>query len=372
MYFQINPPSQLTRGTPIMGAPFTGLAILAFFAAVAPLSSSAATICIDGGDSATLEFWLTTMSSNGQDDEIRLRAGTFLVPAGSGGFQFFSTESNSLSISGQWNAACTSTRGVADTVLNGASVSRIMQLFSQDGDLTVRRLQFANGRRVGNDGSAGLQVNGLANFGRNVTVELSGFFNNADLDTGFDSGSAALSVATENGVVRVRNNLFVSNAGGMASAAAIFLNGAASQAYVTSNTASGNGGDGALTGGFRIQVGTASSDAVFVSNNIFWGNSSPDLQTENGSVLYYNDIGQLTGMPSVLSAGNVSIEPGFSGGAPPSYRLTTSSPLVDAGVNAAPGGLTSVDFEGFTRIQGGVVDMGAYETSDRIFADDFD
>ncbi|MGB0134809.1 choice-of-anchor Q domain-containing protein [Dokdonella sp.] len=335
-------------------------------------SSQAAIICIDSGDSASLEIWLGAMSSNGQDDEIRLRGGTFVVPAGSGGFQFFSTESNSLSISGQWNAGCTSIRGIADTVLDGSGASRIMQLYSDDGDLTVRRLLFANGRRDGTSGSAGLQINGLANFGRNVTVEQCAFFSNADTEPGFDSGSAALSAATENGELRIRNNLFVNNAGGMASAAAIFLNGNASVAYITSNTASGNGGDGALAGGFRVQVGTASTDSVFLSNNILWGNSSPDLHIDSGAVLYNNDIGQLTGTASILSAGNVSIDPGFSGGSPPSYRLVPTSPLINGGINAAPGGLSSVDFEGFTRIQGGIVDVGAYELSDVIFDDDFD
>ncbi len=372
MHFRLTSASYLASGGTIIVAPISALAILVFLAALAPLSAQAATVCIDGGDSPTLEFWLNTMSNNGQDDEIRLRAGTFVVPPGSGGFQFFSTEPNSLRISGRWNAGCSSTRGMGDTTLNGAAVERVMQLYSAAGDLTVQRLQFVNGRRTGSDGSAGLQVNGLANFGRNVTVELNGFFNNADLDAGFDNGSAALSAATENGFLRVRNNLFVNNAGGMASAAAIFLNGSASQAYITSNTASGNGGDGALTGGFRIQVGTALSDSIFVSNNILWGNSSPDLHIDNGAVLYHNDFGQLTGTASVLSAGNVSIEPGFSGGAPQSFRLGPASPLIDAGINAAPGGLTSVDLEGFTRVQGGAVDMGAYELSDVIFSDGFD
>ncbi|MGB0134808.1 hypothetical protein, partial [Dokdonella sp.] len=81
-------------------------------------------VCLVGGNSAALSFWLKSFQSNGEDDEIRLRAGTFKVP--DGGFQFFSLESHDLTVSGGWNTDCSSRRDTGDTVLDGGESERVM------------------------------------------------------------------------------------------------------------------------------------------------------------------------------------------------------------------------------------------------------
>lgn len=342
----------------LMGLLFVGFSVV----------SDAAQICIDGGDSDALSDSLADYQDNNEADEIRLRAGTFNAP--SGGFAFASIEAHSFTISGGWNFNCSSTRDTGDTLLSGATVNRVLRLVNFNGDITVRRLVIANGRRVGATGAAGLEINAQAGAGKDVTIELSGFFGNADDGVGFDSGSAAVFASTADGIVRLRNNLFLANAGAFASAAVILINGN-SQAFISNNTAFGNGGDNATVGGFSLQVGTSAADAVVASNNILWGNSSPDLDIVNGAVLFNNNIESVQGTPSPLSANNLSVDPEFVD-MPQNYNLQPLSPMVDAGLNAAPGGLTTVDLNGRTRVRGSAVDIGAYEEFDLLLADGYE
>lgn len=78
---------------------------------------------------------------------------------------------------------------------------------------------------------------------------------------------------------------------------------------------------------------------------------SPDVQL--GSNLFGGELGLVD-----LAAGN--------------YRLSESSPGRDAGDNAAPGGVGSLDLDDRTRILDGTVDIGAYEYAGPIFADRFE
>jgi hypothetical protein len=65
------------------------------------------------------------------------------------------------------------------------------------------------------------------------------------------------------------------------------------------------------------------------------------------------------------------VDPGFAPG-PLNLRLSADSPLVDAGLDAAPGGIGAFDVAGAARVHGAHVDIGAYETIDSIFADGFE
>lgn len=59
--------------------------------------------------------------------------------------------------------------------------------------------------------------------------------------------------------------------------------------------------------------------------------------------------------------GNISSSPMFVNGAKSNYQLSASSPAINAGSNSAPD-LPVKDFAGHTRIVGGTIDMGAYES----------
>ncbi len=64
-------------------------------------------------------------------------------------------------------------------------------------------------------------------------------------------------------------------------------------------------------------------------------------------------------MPAAGGNGNITNDPRFANSASGDYHLAVSSPCINAGSNGYARG--SVDLDGKTRIQGGRVDMGAYE-----------
>jgi hypothetical protein len=332
-------------------------------------------VCLDGGNSAALSFWLTQFQANGEDDEIRLRAGTFVAPPG--GFVFQSLESRSLVVTGRWNAGCTSTRDVADTILDGHGSDPLMRLTNVNGDVVVRRIIFLDGFKSAAPrrgfispvfSAGGLQVNGSVGQGANVLIELNQFLLNEDACDCASTGSAALLASTASGVLRVRNNLFVGNIGKYNAAARILARGT-STAYVTSNTVVGNGKPNAPFGGMTLNADPGV--AIVASNNIFWINLGFDLNVGSATTLISNNIEDLFGTPNADSTGNLSVDPDFDGGSFLSFKLKPASPMVNAGTEAAPGGLTNQDLAGNTRIQGFSVDIGAYET-DVLFTDAFE
>ncbi len=321
----------------------------------------AASVCISSGNSAALSFWLENYQDNGQNDELRLVEGFYDVPAG--GFLFDSSEARSLTISGGWDPGCTTLRGTTNTTLDGGGTDRVMRLLNRNGDLTVRGITFTGGFLAGNaSDAAGLNINGGATFGANVTIERNTFSNNFISGNG---GAAGLAASTGSGVMRVINNLFVGNDGGNVGAAIVFPYNGPSSAIVTSNTVVGNGFLSTVAGGMRV---ASTSAPITVSNNVLWANTGGDLLISGVVALFNNDIEVLLGTPDASSAGNFSLAPGFVLGG---YRPGAFSPLVNAGLNTPPGGLLATDLDGYVRIQGPAVDIGVYETS-VLFADGFD
>jgi hypothetical protein len=59
--------------------------------------------------------------------------------------------------------------------------------------------------------------------------------------------------------------------------------------------------------------------------------------------------------------GTVSVDPLFVSLISKDYHLTSGSPLVNAGTNSPPGGLSDLDVDGNVRIADGTVDIGAFE-----------
>ena len=118
----------------------------------------------------------------------------------------------------------------------------------------------------------------------------------------------------------------------------------------------------------------ASSANTRLANNIIWDNAGYDLDVVAffSPVLLDNDIGVAGLTPATGSAGNISTDPLFVDSASGNYRLRTSSPARDAGDNTPPGTIRNYDLDGLARIDGVIVDMGAYEVHDVIFADGFE
>jgi YD repeat-containing protein len=118
--------------------------------------------------------------------------------------------------------------------------------------------------------------------------------------------------------------------------------------------------------GIRVDARIATAQQVYENNllianqvglEVDFLNPGNDPTWKNNDVFNnatnYMGIGDLTG-----TAGNISVDP---------HVLSTNnlhqqfgSPVIDAGDSSAPG-LPSKDFDGFPRVQGKAVDMGAYE-----------
>jgi hypothetical protein len=96
------------------------------------------------------------------------------------------------------------------------------------------------------------------------------------------------------------------------------------------------------------------SDATTsLTNSILWNQTSPIDNT--AAVVNYCDVqgGWSSG------TGNQNVDPQFTDVAADNYRLATSSPCRNVGSNAANSETT--DLDGYSRVIGGTIDLGAYE-----------
>ena len=124
---------------------------------------------------------------------------------------------------------------------------------------------------------------------------------------------------------------------------------------MTNNTVADN--RGSASGGGLLVTGSV---APYISNNILWGNDAPDLSiTHTATWLTSNDIGSQSGNADPGSSGNLSVDPEFATGF--GYHLSFVSPLRNQGAADVAGGLPAFDLDGWARVQGGQVDIGAYE-----------
>ncbi len=139
----------------------------------------------------------------------------------------------------------------------------------------------------------------------------------------------------------------------------------------------------ALVNCLIVSNGTYSAEgggAIYctLTNCTVAGNAAPWWTSSGGvkgcsvynSILYYNSPGNIGGIvPTVCShtcstplpagPGNLEAEPRFRDLGAGNFRLAADSPCINAGKNALSAGGT--DLEGGARIEGGTVDLGAYE-----------
>ncbi|WP_218931926.1 LamG-like jellyroll fold domain-containing protein [Adhaeretor mobilis] len=112
-----------------------------------------------------------------------------------------------------------------------------------------------------------------------------------------------------------------------------------------------NGNDGV-----KLDTGSAT-----VTNSIICNNAADGLDDNPGTMVHtYNVVfgnGDLDYEGTGASTGEINSDPLLSGGS--SYRLTGSSPAIDAGTSAA--GIAVDDLDGNLRPKGGAWDMGCYE-----------
>jgi hypothetical protein len=313
-----------------------------------------ATVCVS--TPSELDAALTAASSNGIDDEIRVVVGSYLLTAE---LVYFAapTETGKLTLIGGWAPNCLAQAIIGETTLDGQDMVRPLSVVAR-GSTTIRRLNFVHGKPV-DYGGAGLTIYSVN--GADLTIEANAFVNNEQLT--LTEGGVAGGVWTSTaGTMVLRNNLFFFNT---AYASAINIDGPdggmpAGDIYITGNTFVANQQTSIEALGVVV---LDNPSHVWISNNLFWNNAGNDV-FDWGPVSHTdyrnNDIGLIGGISPLSMIGNLNVDPLFDGFL--STRLKPSSLLVNAGLDAAPGGLGFVDESGAARRVGLHVDIGAFET----------
>jgi Ca2+-binding RTX toxin-like protein len=108
-----------------------------------------------------------------------------------------------------------------------------------------------------------------------------------------------------------------------------------------------------------------------VFNNIFSHNDVRAIDLESGqpgSLVFragFNDY-FANGNPNRLDGqsegtGNLTVDPRYADLSTKNFRLSSNSPLINAGFTCSPGGVANPDAAGKHRLSGRAVDLGAYE-----------
>jgi hypothetical protein len=342
------------------------LVLAGLFLAGQPPAAQAATFCALSGDQ--LRTMLTTAASNGQADQIRVTTG---VKKTSTSFplrwSFVTSEDHGLELSGGWNGGCTQqVAGPRATVLDGDGTDEVIRFqFQADStaEVSMSNLTVANGRSTNNGSSGGLRVEAFENAVPRVLLEqLVVRMNEAP------SAVGAVHVSTlqqSAGTYTVRNTLIEAN---LQVGLTVAL-GANATAYINQNTITGNAPVAFLTGGVSI----AGPGQFWMANNAIALNTGTQLRIAPSvpSILRNNLIGSLTGTPG-SQMGTLSGDPQWALDGRGYWRPLPGSPLIDSGFPSPNGGSGNVDLDGDARLFGGVLDRGAREVNDVVFAHGFD
>ena len=318
---------------------------------------SAETFCVDKAND--LVSTLATAAANGEADVIQVVQGTYLTPGAP--FSYFTYEDFGLALLGGFAPLCASrTLDPTNTILDGQNANPVVDLTPDNntgGDLLFQGFTVRNGNGTSFD-PGGLSIGASAGYFGDVTVEFNIISGNHATST-----AGGIFGGSDIGLTRIENNLIVNNSSiGGWGAGQITCNGP--EFFITNNTIADN--TAPADGGLMLS-GVA---PTWVANNIFWGNAGWDLHLGTMTpLLKHNAIGVLVGTPDPGSVNNLWADPSFAGGG--DFHLLVSSAVINVGWNYPAGGLPAQDLEGKSRIQGSVVDMGAYE-SPVLFIDDFE
>ncbi|QQR74878.1 MAG: hypothetical protein IPJ17_04640 [Holophagales bacterium] len=296
-------------------------------ASILPLAPArAATVCV--GNSAELQNALDTAESNGTDDVIHLRTGTYPVPGG--GFKYLSSESKSLTLVGGYitfiGGSCARLQSSPfGTVLDGGHQERVLSIsIAMPAGSTgtplvhIEGLKLANGDGGPGDSGVGLSVR-VTPATVHPTIEV------------FGNASALEVYGTAGFDAAVTNNTFVGNSGGASSVVALSLANASATAWASNNILWANGGD--------YDFGIFSIGTV---------------------ALVANDYPRALNNPVALEVDRYQVDPRFIDLAS-NWDLKPDSPLSGKGVYQPYGNVGPEDLLGRPRVTGSTIDLGAYE-----------
>ena len=344
--------------------PTRPLVLLGALCALSVAAPAQATLyCV--GNGAQLKAALTDAQTYDSDDEIRIGTGYMNAPGpfGSVQWRYEAIRSDDLKVSGGWNyfGGCnTQDPNPLATRIAGGSFGPAFEVQVNAG--TYPTLGFSNftveDGAADDFGTGGFAVRTAVGSAPIVTVERLALIGNVS----FNGNGAGLEALVLGGTVSIlgcwiTDNVAYSSAGAKLSTAAPGV------IYFNNNTVRGNASNN--PSGYA-GVGVFNGGPTWLSNNVIVDNlrqnSVPtDLRMNTGSntLLSHNHIGSLSGTPGFQS-NNTTGDPKLD--AASTYDLPlAASPLRNSGTGVPAGGLPSAGFFKGQRVQGGVVDRGAFE-----------
>jgi hypothetical protein len=318
----------------------------------------AATFC--ASTASELENAIAAAQSSAGADEIRIRSGLILQQTPQvNAFRYILSGEDSVTISGGWSGSpgqCTSqSPNPALTILDGNEISRVLDVQrtgGSSGSFTLRNMTLRRGKN--NEYGACLNLLGI-----DLTVVGENLIENL-IVSGCNNGyGAGMAIVPRLGATTVRNVLLRDNTAPFASA--LYVD-AQSTLYLSNLTIVDNVATQPASAAAVLD--TSQNGAIFLSNSLLWNNvgagTTFDLRLDGASTtLVRNLFGSRGGSaPSALSNNNLGVDPQF---AADGIRLRPSSPARDFGANAPLGGAAATDLDGKSRVQGGRIDLGAYE-----------
>lgn len=331
----------------------------ALLAVAAFVPAQAALYCVS--NATQLDNALDEASTNGQPDDVRMLPGVYTRSpdvAGDTMFTHVLENGRNFSLSGGWNAGCTSQTRLdpAATVIDGQLTHRLLYIGNGadvSGDVQLRNFTLQRGFTLTTAGLFELWVTDASS--ANVWFDNLRFIDNVKLGNNYYT---PIRIFAGTGTVRVRSSVFTGNSAANWGALGISSNG---YVYLNNNTITGNLVTSGNGYGGLVLVG----DAIYtLNNNLIWGNTNESgerdiyLGAANVSARH-NHLGQVNGA-FALDFNSSYGDPGLVSIDDP--RPRASSPLRNSGLANPSGGSTSHDASGRTRVQEGMLDRGAFES----------
>ena len=337
--------------------------VLAAFLLLRATAATATVVCVSTTDGpfglrAKLAEWETSTDST---YTIELVQGTYAYPYYDGWGQNYGTGTAALQLLGGFNSGCNGRVLVAsNTVLDGSGNSTSFFGVRGSGSVLVEGITF---RSLG-DGAAVTSYSSDA--ADSVVVR---YIVGSDLLSDLSlqqQGYSGFYVGGQS-AVRVESSLFHGVHGGDASAAlSVDCSFPNANAVITNVTSANNDARGLYMGCQDFGDGHGIVNAY---NVILWNNTSGDLDTRGAAskpLIDYSDFdpSRVAGTYTTAASTNINADPQFNAPGAGDFSLSGSSPAINIGAPEfiVQGGYGSQDIDGGTRVVGGVIDLGAYES----------
>jgi len=347
---------------------------------ILPHQVLSATFCVTSA--IDLFFALGDADGNNESDHIKIADGNYQINAFN--LVYDGINDFDLEISGGWSTLNADPCGQQllqtpfNTVLDANSGRPLLKLVAGNQSvINISNIQFINGLNLNSNGRAIQFENAEAS---SITIENCVFSNNISSKGAAIFANAHLFV--------FKNNLVHANNALSSASIDVSFDSNALGAYFINNTFVSNTTDGNLTtdlGGLAVNV--IDNAKVFITNNIFMDNDNHQLRlTGDGYKYQFNNniVGTQSGVIADESSGNFNTVPLFEIGVL-NYAPLSNSPVIDAGLQPPvmptipvpfdqKWSIPANDIRGIDRIQGNVVDVGAFEwfVDTPIFVDGFE